>query len=95
MNRSDAISALKNTHQNHHWNGPVLGDNNISDFVLGTGAFPQSDDVSNAIREAVTNRISTALSNKAGDQDQVWGAWCKGEINVDFSDIQGIIDEIT
>lgn len=95
MNRSDAISALKNTHHRHNWSGPVLGDNNISDFVLGTGVFPQSDDVSSAIREAVTNRISTALGKEPGDQDHVWGAWCKGEINVDFSDIQGIIDEIT
>ena len=95
MNRSDAITALKNTHHNHHWNGPVLGDNSVSDFVLGTGAFPLSDDISGAIREAVSNRIATALSNTTGSQDDVWAEWCKGEIDVDFSDIQNIVLEIT
>lgn len=94
MNRSDAITALKNTHHNHNWKGQVLGDNNVSDFVLGTGAFPLSDDVSLAIREAVTNRIASALSDEAGHHDDVWAAWCRGQIAVDFSDIQGIIDEI-
>ena len=95
MNRSDAISALHNTHHHHNWDGPVLGWNDISDFVLGTGAFPQSDKVSDAIHEAVSNRIATTLSNEAGNRDDAWAAWCKGEIDVDFSDIQKIVDEIS
>jgi hypothetical protein len=95
MNRSDAISALNNTHHNHKWNGPVLGGNNISDFVLGIGAFPQSDKVSDAIREAVMNRIASALSKASSHSDDAWAAWCKGEIDVDFSDIQKIVDEIS
>ena len=94
MNKAYAINALRNTHHNHDWDGPILGDNSISDFVLGAGAYPPSDDVSDAIREAVSNRIASALSNEPGKPDDAWSAWCRGEINVDFSDIQGIIDEI-
>ena len=94
MNRSDAIKALNNTHHNHNWNGPVFGGNSLSDFVLGAGAFPQSDEVFDAIRGAVRNRIAFALSNKAGNPDDAWAAWRKGEIDVDFSDIQRIIDGI-
>ncbi len=94
MNKSDAINSLRKTHGNHDWEGPILGDNSISDFVLGAGAYPPADEVSGAIREAVRNCIATALSNESNDPDEVWSAWCKGEIDVDFSDIQEIIDDI-
>jgi len=93
MNKSDAINALKNTHHSHKWVGPIMGNNSISDFVLGAGAFPPADEISGAIREAVSNRIASALSRAPGNPDDTWAAWSKGEIDVDFSDIQEIIDD--
>jgi hypothetical protein len=94
MNKSDAINALKKTHRYHKWDGPIIGDNSINDFVMGTGAYAPADEISGAIRDAVSNRIASALSSAPGNPDDAWKAWRKGEIGVDFSDIQEIIDDI-
>lgn len=94
MNQSDAIEALRKTHRDHDWSGPVMGSNSLNDFILGAGAYPPSDDIADAIREAVRNRISSALSNKSSSPDEAWTAWCMGKIAVDFFDIQLIVDDI-
>jgi len=82
-----------------------MGLNSVNDFVTVPNSIIEDTEIMDALWNAIENRIKSGLV-AAGNQvdadtlgkwetwqNRVWENWCNELIDIDFSDIQKMIDE--